>query len=77
VVAAEPDNQRAQGYFGLALMRAGELGQARDAFHKAGQEELARQVEERMAHLGEEAVVYAETLAVDDCAKLLAQSQSR
>lgn len=56
VVAVEPDNVRAQGYLGLALMRAGELGAARDAFHKAGQEELARQVEERMAHLGEEAV---------------------
>jgi tetratricopeptide (TPR) repeat protein len=56
VVAAEPDNARAQGYLGLALMRAGELAQARDAFHRAGQEELARQVEERMAHLGEEAV---------------------
>src|SRR5437868_2941762 len=56
VVASEPDNQRAQGYLGLALMRAGELARARDAFHKAGQEELARQVEERMAHLGEEAV---------------------
>src|SRR6476659_4865137 len=48
VVAAEPDNARAQGYLGLALMRAGELKQARDAFHRAGQEELARQVEERM-----------------------------
>ncbi|HEX9103032.1 MAG TPA: tetratricopeptide repeat protein, partial [Polyangia bacterium] len=56
VVAAEPDNARAQGYLGLALMRAGELGEARDAFHRAGQEELARQDEERMAHLGEEAV---------------------
>ncbi len=56
VVASEPDNARAQGYLGLALMRAGELAQARDAFHRAGQEELARQVEERMAHLGEEAV---------------------
>jgi len=56
VVAAEPDNARAQGYLGLALMRAGELAEARDAFHRAGQEELARQVEERMAHLGEEAV---------------------
>ena len=56
VVASEPENARAQGYLGLALMRAGELGQARDAFHRAGQEELARQVEERMAHLGEEAV---------------------
>ncbi len=56
VVAAEPDNARAQGYLGLALMRAGELASARDAFHRAGQEELARQVEERMAHLGEEAV---------------------
>jgi tetratricopeptide (TPR) repeat protein/uncharacterized protein (AIM24 family) len=56
VVDVEPDNARAQGYLGLALMRAGELGAARDAFHRAGQEELARQVEERMAHLGEEAV---------------------
>jgi uncharacterized protein (AIM24 family) len=56
VVTAEPDNARAQGYLGLALMRAGELPQARDAFHRAGQEELARQVEERMAHVGEEAV---------------------
>ena len=56
VVESEPDNVRAQGYLGLALMRAGELGPARDAFHRAGQEELARQVEERMAHLGEEAV---------------------
>src|SRR3954452_15775909 len=56
VFTSEPDNQRAQGYLGLALMRAGELAQARDAFHKAGQEELARQVEERMAHVGEEAV---------------------
>jgi hypothetical protein len=55
VVAAEPENARAQGYLGLALMRAGELPSARDAFHRAGQEELARQVEERMAHLGEEA----------------------
>jgi uncharacterized protein (AIM24 family) len=56
VVATEPDNARAQGYLGLALMRAGELGLARDAFHRAGQEELARQVEERMAHVGQEAV---------------------
>jgi hypothetical protein len=56
VIAAEPDNQRAQGYLGLALMRGGELAAARDAFHRAGQEELARQVEERMAHVGEEAV---------------------
>jgi Flp pilus assembly protein TadD/uncharacterized protein (AIM24 family) len=56
VVDAEPLNQRAQGYLGLALMRAGELAPAREAFHKAGQEELARQVEERMAHLGQEAV---------------------
>lgn len=56
VVLVEPENVRAQGYLGLALMRAGELAAARDAFHRAGQEELARQVEERMAHLGEEAV---------------------
>jgi uncharacterized protein (AIM24 family) len=62
VIAAEPGNARAQGYLGLALMRAGELAQARDAFHKAGQEELARQVEERMAHVGEEAVAARQDL---------------
>jgi tetratricopeptide (TPR) repeat protein len=56
VVAAEPENMRAQGYLGLALMRAGELRAAREAFHKAGQDELARQVEERMAHASEDAV---------------------
>jgi uncharacterized protein (AIM24 family) len=49
VIVAEPDNLRAQGYLGLALMRSGDLGAARDAFNKAGQHDLARQVEERMA----------------------------
>ena len=56
VVDSEPDNARAQGYLGLALMRAGELAPAREAFQRAGQEELARQVDERLAQLGEEAV---------------------
>jgi tetratricopeptide (TPR) repeat protein len=45
VIAAEPDNGRAQGYLGLALMRTGELQQAHGAFLKAGQTELARQIE--------------------------------
>jgi uncharacterized protein (AIM24 family) len=45
VVSAEPENGRAQGYLGLALMRTGELEGAHAAFNKAGQTELARQVE--------------------------------
>jgi Flp pilus assembly protein TadD/uncharacterized protein (AIM24 family) len=49
VVEKEPENQRAQGYLGLALMRAGELTKAREAFVRAGQDELIKQVEERMA----------------------------
>jgi Flp pilus assembly protein TadD/uncharacterized protein (AIM24 family) len=49
VVASEPDNQRAWGYLGLALMRAGHLVEARDAFKKGGQEEMAQQVGERLA----------------------------
>src|SRR5437764_14976525 len=53
VVAAEPDNQRAQGYLGLALMRAGEFKAAKEAFEKGGQGELAKQVEERMAQADE------------------------
>jgi uncharacterized protein (AIM24 family) len=48
VIAAEPDNQRAQGYLGLALMRSGELRRAREAFAKAGQPDLERQVAERL-----------------------------
>jgi uncharacterized protein (AIM24 family)/thioredoxin-like negative regulator of GroEL len=48
VVAVEPDNQRAQGYLGLALMRTGELKEAHGAFLKAGQTELARQVEAQL-----------------------------
>lgn len=45
VVTAEPDNGRAQGYLGLALMRTGDLKEAREAFVKAGQTELARQID--------------------------------
>lgn len=54
VVDREPGNQRAQGYLGLALMRAGDLRRAREAFVKAGQEELVKQVEEKMATAAEE-----------------------
>ena len=45
VVAVEAENQRAQGYLGLALLRTGALKEAHEAFVKAGQTELARQVE--------------------------------
>jgi tetratricopeptide (TPR) repeat protein len=54
VVEKEPNNQRAQGYLGLALMRAGDLQKAREAFVKAGQEELVKQVEEKIAGSSEE-----------------------
>ncbi len=50
VLEGEPKNQRAQGYYGLALMRIGDLPGAREAFLRAGQPDLARQVEERLAH---------------------------
>jgi Flp pilus assembly protein TadD len=53
VVQVEPDNARAQGYLGLALMRSGDLNGARQAFVKGGQGELAKQVEERMAQAEE------------------------
>jgi tetratricopeptide (TPR) repeat protein len=48
VIAVEPDNGRAQGYLGLALMRTGNLKEAHEAFLKAGQTELARQVEAQL-----------------------------
>jgi uncharacterized protein (AIM24 family) len=51
VVAAEPENGRAQGYLGLALMRLGELKEAHGAFVKAGQTELAKQVEAQLHKL--------------------------
>src|SRR5581483_1520944 len=49
VVAAEPDNLRAHGYYGLALMRAGELVKARQVLVRAGQDELVRQVDKLLA----------------------------
>jgi uncharacterized protein (AIM24 family) len=55
VAAAEPDNLRAQGYLGLALMRTGDLKEAREAFLKAGQTELARQVEVQLQKLSDPA----------------------
>jgi uncharacterized protein (AIM24 family) len=49
VVAAEPDNQRALGYLGLAYAQVGDAARARDAFVKAGQTELAKEMESRLA----------------------------
>ncbi len=49
VVECEPDNTRAQGYYGLALMRAGDLSRARLILKRAGQDELVRQVDKMMA----------------------------
>lgn len=45
VVEAEPDNLRAQGYFGLALLRYGDLPRAREVLVRAGQDELVTQVD--------------------------------
>src|SRR5262249_29302617 len=55
VVKAEPENARALGYLGLALMREGELERARAIFVLAGQPDLARQVGEKLAELGGDA----------------------
>ena len=49
VTEKEPRNQRARGYLGLALLRSGDLAGARRAFLEAGQGDLARQVEDRIA----------------------------
>jgi uncharacterized protein (AIM24 family) len=54
VVEREPDNKRAHGYLGLALMRAGDLHNAHAALVKAEQPELARQVEQRLAEHGDD-----------------------
>jgi tetratricopeptide (TPR) repeat protein len=60
VAAAEPENLRAQGYLGLALMRTGDLKEAREAFSKAGQTELARQVEVQLQKVSDGAQVSGE-----------------
>jgi uncharacterized protein (AIM24 family)/thioredoxin-like negative regulator of GroEL len=49
VVNAEPDNQRALGYLGLAYAQVGDAARARDAFVKAGQPDLAKEMEARLA----------------------------
>jgi tetratricopeptide (TPR) repeat protein len=49
VVELEPENVRAHGYLGIALVRTGDLHGARAAFDRGGQPELKRQVEERIA----------------------------
>lgn len=60
VVGAEPDNTRARAYLGLALLRAGELEAARNAFLQAGQDDLARQVDERLNRGREGALLRSE-----------------
>lgn len=47
VVANDPDDQRAQGYLGLALLRSGEVASASVAFAKAGRGELAQKLASR------------------------------
>ena len=54
VVDAEPNNQRAQGYLGLALMRGGDLRGAQLAFARAGQHDLEARVARRIVELEEE-----------------------
>jgi tetratricopeptide (TPR) repeat protein len=54
VIELEPANQRAHGYLGLALMRAGELRGAQIAFQRAGQRELEDRVARRLVELEEE-----------------------
>jgi hypothetical protein len=48
VVADEPENQRAHGYLGLAYAQVGDAARARDAFLKAGQPELAKEMAQRL-----------------------------
>ncbi|MFH0900880.1 MAG: tetratricopeptide repeat protein [Pseudomonadota bacterium] len=46
VCELQPENGRAMGYLGLAYARKGEYRLARDAFSAAGQEELAREMDQ-------------------------------
>ena len=55
VVQREPRNNKARGYLGLAVLRGGDLVGARRLFLEAGHEELARQVEDRIANAEDEA----------------------
>src|SRR5579883_680092 len=52
VVEKEPQNTKAQGYYGMALMRSGDLARAREAFVAAGQDDLVRQVTEKLGDKG-------------------------
>jgi hypothetical protein len=54
VVEQEPHNLKARGYLGLALLRAGDLERAQRAFTEAGQDDLAKHVEERIASVSKE-----------------------
>jgi uncharacterized protein (AIM24 family) len=49
VVELEPQNARAQGYLGVALVRTGDLTGAKSAFERGQQPELARQVDDRLS----------------------------
>lgn len=51
--AAGQDKGAARGYLGLAYARAGRYAEARDAFTRAGQLELAREMEAHLAEAGE------------------------
>jgi uncharacterized protein (AIM24 family) len=48
VTGVEPGNQRALGYLGLAYAQRGEVTRACDAFARAGQPELVKEIEARV-----------------------------
>ena len=45
----DPAQVRTMGYLGLAFARKGRFALARDAFHAAGQDELAREMDQQLA----------------------------
>jgi uncharacterized protein (AIM24 family) len=48
VVRSEPDNLRALSYYGLSLLRAGRLAEARPVLQRAGQHELVAEVNQKL-----------------------------
>jgi hypothetical protein len=51
-VELDATHERAWGYLGLALWRAGKLDRAREAFVRGGQESMARRMDELLASTG-------------------------